>query len=204
MALRRRRHERRGEHPPAAPDLLRLWIGIGLKSVAGGQVIQSYAFELLVSERKWLKYDEWVQSWGVSQMAPGVNVIAVAALTGLRIAGVAGAVASIAGLMLPSVLVTVFVAAVYTHTARLPGVASALHGMFIAVAGSALVFNWRVGRPLISAAADRGKLVVVAAVTIPAAAAVLVFTGQVPVFAILLGAATVLSFVWARFSRSHD
>ena len=144
--------------------------------------MQFYAFETLVNERHWLTYEGWAQSWGLSQVVPGINVIAVCGLTGLRIAGAAGAVASLVGLLAPSIIATVAIAAVYARVAHVPGVAAALHGMFIAVAGTALVLNWRVGRPLVGSAAERGRALAVVAVVIPVVAGVLVYSGRVPVF----------------------
>lgn len=203
MVCRLRRASRQREHPATASNLFRLWIGIGVKSVGGGQAVQFYAFEALVTERKWLTHEGWAKSWGLSQVVPGINVIAVCGVTGLRIAGLAGAAASLAGLLVPSVIATVAIAAVYARIAHLPGVAAALHGMFIAVAGTALVLNWRVGRPLVAAATHRGIPVAVASVFIPIVAGVLVYSGRVPVFIVLLGGAAILALGWAVTSPRH-
>lgn len=204
MACRPGRRASRAALPPTAAELFRLWSAIGLKSVGGGQAVQFYAFESLVNERRWLTFDSWAESWGLSQVVPGISVIAVAGVTGVRIAGVPGAVASLAGLMLPSVVATVVIAALYTRIAQLPGVAGALRGMFVAVTGTALVLNWRVGRPLVRSAAARSATVAIITTAIPVVAGTLVFTGRVPVFAVLLGAATLLALLWWRSSPSHD
>lgn len=187
-----------GQRRPPSVDLFLLWLGIGLKSVGGGQAVQFYAYESLVNERKWLTYEGWTQSWGLSQVVPGVNVIAVAALTGLRMVGLSGALASLLGLMLPSVVATAAIAAVYTRISHLPGVAPALHGMFIAVAGAALVLNWRVGRPLFTASRRRGWLALITCASVPVVSAVLIFTGSVSVPVVLVGSATIVALTWAR------
>lgn len=186
------------------PGLFRLWIAIGLKSVGGGQAVQFYAFETLVTERRWLSYAGWAQSWGLSQVVPGINVIAVCGLSGLRIAGIAGAAASLVGLMAPSIIATVAITAVYARVADVPGFAAAVHGMFIAVAGTALVINWRVGRPLLGAAAGRGRALALVTLLIPVAAGVLVYSGRVPVFLVLLGGAGILGIGWAVTSPRAD
>lgn len=196
MTCRVRRGSTKADQEPTAPGLFRLWIAIGVKSVGGGQAVQFYAFETLVHERRWLTYEAWAQSWGLSQVVPGINVIAVCGLSGLRIAGMAGAVASLVGLMAPSIIATVAIAAVYARVAHVPGVAAALHGMFIAVAGTAVVLNWRVGRPLVSAAADRGRILAGVTVLIPVVAGALVYSGRVPVFLVLLGGAAILAVGW--------
>lgn len=204
MACNGVRARGRIDRPVNAASLFRLWVGIGVKSVGGGQAVQYYAFETLVNERKWLTYDGWAQSWALSQVVPGVNVIAACGLTGLRIAGIAGAAASLLGLMMPSVIATVAIAAVYAQVAHVPGVAAALHGMFIAVAGTTVVLNWRVGRPVVDAAAARATPLAIATVLIPIVAGIIVYAGWVPVFVVLLGAAAVLGVGWSVTSVRHD
>lgn len=166
--------------------------------MGGGQAVQFYAFEHLVKELKWLTYDQWAQSWGLSQVVPGVNVIAVSALTGLRVAGIAGAAAALTGLMAPSVVITIVLSAVYTHVAHLSGVHAALRGIFAAVTGGAVVLNWRVGRPIVKAARARGKIPLVASFVTPAAAATIVARGWAPVAYVLLGSATLIALLWIR------
>ena len=164
--------------------------------MGGGQAVQFYAFEHLVKELKWLTYDQWAQSWGLSQVVPGVNVIAVSALTGLRVAGIAGAAAALTGLMAPSVVITIVLSAVYTHVAHLSGVHAALRGIFAAVTGGAVVLNWRVGRPIVKAARARGKLALGACIGVPVVAAAIVAHGWAPVVYVLLGSAALMSLLW--------
>ncbi|HEY5455007.1 MAG TPA: chromate transporter [Acidothermaceae bacterium] len=178
-----------------------LWSKIGVKSVGGGQAVQFYAFEHMVTELKWLTYDEWVQLWGLSQIVPGVNVIAVCALTGLRVAGMAGSVAALAGLMAPSVAATILISAAYTQIAQLAGVHAALRGMFAAVVGAALVLNWRVGRPIVKAARARSRIALTASVAIPVVAGTVVAEQWVPVVYVLLGSAALMSALWIQKPR---
>lgn len=190
------RQRRTTEAPATAAGLLAVWVGVGLKSVGGGQAVQFYAFETLVTQRKWLTHAGWVQAWGLSQVVPGINVVALAGVVGLRLAGVAGAIASLAGLVLPSIVATVALAALYARIAHVPGVDAALHGMFIAVSATALIINWRVGRPLVMEAWSRRRALGVVTVLVPVVAGVLVYSGRVPVVLVLLGGAVLLAAGW--------
>src|SRR5438067_262431 len=93
-----------------APTLLALWLSwlaIGAFSLGGG------AATLLQMRRVWVDRNGWVsgpffdRAFQMSQVVPGINILAVAILLGRASAGWPGILVALAGLLLPSATITV-------------------------------------------------------------------------------------------------
>ncbi len=182
----------RSVHGAAA--LARAWTLIGLKSAGAGQTVQLVAFETLVTSRKWIQPREWAESWGLVQLMPGMNIVALAVLTGSRLAGARGALASFAGLFIPSVAVTIALAAAYERVHDLHPIGGAVHGLAAAAVGGACVLSWRLGRPLVGSPVARRTVWFVSLALLPASG-LLVVVVHVPVYLVLLGAGIVMAVV---------
>ena len=168
-----------------------------MQSFGGGQAVQLYAYEELVDSRGWLKPEDWSEAWGICQMVPGVNVIAVSALTGYRLAGWPGVSASVVGLIVPSVVITLVMTAGFVQVRDLLWVRSGLHGLVFAAAGGSVMVAYRLIRPLLSASRRESLPRLAAAVGIVAWAALLAATGRIPLLAVLLGAGAILAGVFS-------
>lgn len=185
--------------------LLSIWLRVGLKSFGGGQVTQFYAYEALVEARGWLTPQEWSEARGLCQLAPGMNLIALALLTGWRLAGPPGAVSSTLGLLLPSVTITILIASAYSRVEHLALVTAALHGLLPAAAAATLVMSWRLARPIFITSAAKGSPALAAFWLILAGTTLLVAAGRLPVYAVLVGAGFVMSSISVVYSRvRHD
>lgn len=171
--------------------LLSVWTRIGLQSFGGGQAVQLLAYQELVDNRGWLLPTDWADAWGVCQVVPGVNVIAVAALTGSRLAGWPGVAASVGGLMVPSIVITVFMTAVFAPVRDLHWVKAALHGIVVAAAGGSVMVGYRLIRPILDASRRESPWILAAGVAIVAVAALLALSGRVPLLAVLIGAGAI-------------
>ncbi len=89
----------------------------------------------LVERKGWLSREEFLEEWAVAQIMPGPNVVNLTLALGARYFGLAGAMASLAGLItLPLCLVLVLGAA-YVEYGSHPHVAGALRGMGAVAAG---------------------------------------------------------------------
>ena len=84
---------------------------------------------------------EFGEAWALSQLSPGIHLVALAGLIGRRAAGWRGAVAAVAGMMIPAAAITVALMAAYSVIAASPiaraalaGVAPVTGGMTIATA----------------------------------------------------------------------
>lgn len=183
------------ETGPDAAQLLRIWTRIGLQSFGGGQAVQLYAYEELVDRRHWLRPEDWAEAWGICQMVPGVNVVAVAALTGHRLAGWSGVAAAVSGLIVPSVLITILMTAGFVHIRDLYWVRTGLHGLVFAAAGGSVMVGYRLIRPLLGISHRESPVIFAVTIAVVAGAALLALSGRVPLLAVLLGAGALLAAV---------
>ncbi|NRF68772.1 chromate transporter [Aquincola sp. S2] len=88
-------------------DLLKLTLHFALLSMlaVGGAITTAPDMQrYLVHEQLWLSDAQFTASVAIAQAAPGPNILFVA-LLGLNVAGAAGLVAAMAGILLPSSLV---------------------------------------------------------------------------------------------------
>lgn len=67
----------------------------------------------MVDRYHWYTPEAWSEDWALCQLAPGVNLIAFSALIGSRLVGRIGIVVSLVGLLVPSIAITVLMAALY-------------------------------------------------------------------------------------------
>jgi chromate transporter len=182
------------EEAPTTLRICAVWARIGLQSFGGGQAVQLYAYRAFVQQRRWLTAAEWADAWGFCQLIPGINLVAFAALTGSRLAGIAGALAGILGLLVPSVVVTIFLAAAYTRIGNghlLAG--AAIHGVVVAALGMVLLNSYRLIRPGLARSRAEGRGVLVAAVGVCAGSAAIVLVGATPIAYPLLGGGGVMA-----------
>lgn len=187
-----------------ARNLFLIWLTVAAQGVGGGGASQLSAYNAMVTSRHFFTPPEWADCWAVCQVVPGVNIIALALLTGSRLAGALGAVASIAGLLGPSVAVTLVIASVYTQIAGSSVLHSTLHGIIAAGAAASFMTSWRLARPAMKASHAEGAVVLVAAIATALTAAVLIERTQLPVFALLLGGGTVMAgTLWLTGMRAR-
>jgi len=96
-----------GLHGLGWTDLLNLLLHFMLLSMlaVGGAITAAPDMQRwLVREQGWLSDEQFTASIAIAQAAPGPNILFVA-LLGLHVAGAAGLVATMVGIMLPSSLV---------------------------------------------------------------------------------------------------
>jgi len=79
-----------------------LFMYFGLLCVGGGSMLISFYINELVNTRNWMTLQELADFMAISQITPGPIGINLATFIGFRRAGFFGAMASTAGLMLPS------------------------------------------------------------------------------------------------------
>ena len=96
---------------------------------------------------------EFGEAWALSQLSPGIHLVALAGLIGRRAGGWRGVVAAVAGMMIPAAAITVALTAGYELIAASPiaraalaGVAPVTGGMTIATAGLLVRASARHGR----------------------------------------------------------
>jgi chromate transporter len=168
-----------------------LWFVVGLQSFGGGTATLFLIRRMAVDQYKWLTPDEFTRDWSLVQASPGINLLCMVILVGQRVAGFGGALAALGGLMLPSVVITIVMTALYATFRDLPVVQAALRGVVPATVGLGLVLTYRMVRPLLAAGRREGVFALVVHVAILIGASTVMLLWQVPVVAILCGAGVI-------------
>ena len=129
---------REGAGRPGFREHLRAWLAIGSQSIGGGAATLYLMRRILVRQRHWLTDVEFSQDWILSKTSPGLTMIALTALVGRRIDGWRGLLTALSGLLVPSVVLTIAMAAGFAYIRDQPLVQAALLGIAPATIGLTL------------------------------------------------------------------
>ena len=102
----------------------------------------------LVERERWLSQDEFLALLSLGQVLPGPNIVNMALIFGQRHHGLAGAAASLAGLMVVPLAIVLALAVLVGRFDQLPQVAGALRGMGVVAAGLVLSTAAKLASPL--------------------------------------------------------
>lgn len=118
--------------PHSKTELFLTFAGIALQGFGG---VLTIIQREMVDKRGWLTQKEFTEDWAVSQILPGGNVVNLCIILGNRYFGWRGAMAALAGILLPPLFIVLILATLYNHFVHLPQVAGAVRGMGAAAAG---------------------------------------------------------------------
>ena len=139
--------------------LIAVFTWTGLSSLGGGR--SAYFHDALVRRRGWIRNEEFVQDFALSQVLPGPNFSNLAVALGYRLSGLAGGVWGLLAIVLPGALILLGVATLYLHGAFGPAATLLMRGLSAAVVGLVLVTTLRIVRGSLRA----GRGILVAALT---------------------------------------
>lgn len=123
---------------------------IGLVGFGGGLAVISQIRALVVNQRRWLTDQEFAEGFALAQSLPGTNAGNAATYIGLKLRGWRGACVSLAGFILPSMLMMIALAILYRHLRVLPDTDRIFHGLNAAVVALIVVTAWRIGRNILN------------------------------------------------------
>ena len=141
-----RREIERIAKTPTLGGLFLSFLKIGTVGFGGGLAVIAQIRTLAVQQRRWLTEQDFASGFALAQTLPGTAAGNVATYVGLRIRGWRGATVSIAGFILPSMLMMIVLAILYRHLRYLPDTDRLFHGLNAAVVALIIVTAWRVGR----------------------------------------------------------
>jgi chromate transporter len=163
---------------PSYLQIFLAFLKLGLTAF-GGPAMVAYIGKLAVDERRWVDKASFADGVALCQGLPGATAMQVAAYVGLRMRGVAGALASYIGFGLPAFCLMLVLSAIYVQTHQLAIALSIFAGLQVLVVALIATAILSFGRTTITS----GK-----AVTIVTTATVLFLLRVHPVFVILLAA----------------
>ncbi len=176
---------------PGPAALFVAFFGVGIVGFGG---VLPWLRRMVVEQRGWMTPAAFTDMLAFCQILPGPNVVNFSVCFGGRAAGVRGAVAALAGLLVGPVVIVVALGAVYQRLAPYPVVAGAMGGLSAAACGLVLATAVKIGQPL------RGRPLglAVAAVTF-AAVAIL----RLPLWPTILVLAPLSTLLHARADRER-
>ena len=120
------------QRPRSKTELFTTFASIALQGFGG---VLTIIQREMVDKRRWLSPQEFTEDWAVSQILPGGNVVNLCIILGNRYFGWRGALAALAGILLPPLVIVLILATAYNQFVHLPEVAGAVRGMGAAAAG---------------------------------------------------------------------
>lgn len=175
-----------------APDARRsLWtifrtlFAIGIGSFGGGSSTL-YLIHTACLKLGWMTEEEFVRTYALVQIAPGINLIKLVALLGMRLRGWPGLLMGLAGMLLPSAGVTVLMTAGYAAVRNLPAAQAALRGILPATIGLSLAMAVQMAAPLLAGKYRPRRASLAAQLAILAGSALMLAAANVSPLLILL------------------
>ena len=180
------------KHRPALREIFMTWLVIGFQSFGGGSSTLLLINRACI-QRDWLDEDEFVRSWALAQISPGINLLKLTFLIGYHLRGWPGLAAAASGLLLPSATVTVLMTAGFEAIRNQPLVQAAMKGILPATIGMSLAMAVQMAQPLLARARREGPARLGLHLAILVGAALLLGIGGLsPVLVLLLSGAVTL------------
>lgn len=96
-------------------QLFLVYFQIGLFSFGGGYAAMPLIQTLIVQGKGWLSMEEFADLTTIAEMTPGPIAVNSATFVGQKMAGLSGAVVCTVGCILPSIIIVLFLAYLYTR-----------------------------------------------------------------------------------------
>jgi chromate transporter len=122
---------------------------LSLLTIGGGMAAFPEMKSLVVDVHHWLTYPQLIHIYSVGQMAPGPNMMMVAAV-GERVSGIPGALISALAFFVPTGVLTFAVGRIWNKLANWPWRASIQHGLAPVAIGLAVAGTITLGKGAIT------------------------------------------------------
>ena len=131
---------------PVTPT--QLFFGFATIGIIGFGGVMPWVRWLVVDSRRWCSADEFASLFALANFLPGGNVLGVSVMVGGRLAGRAGSLAAVLGLVAPAAILVCLVAELYRRTAHLEAVQGMVEGLGSAAAGLIAAMGLRMVWPM--------------------------------------------------------
>ena len=185
-------------------QLLSIWGSIGLQSFGGGPSTLFLIRREFVEKRDWLTAEEFGRFWNLCNLTPGINQVALTILIGRKLGGWWGIAASLAGLLLPSAMITCLLTVGFKVIQTVPAVQAMLRGVVPATAGIMLLVALRFAQPLFARGSKEGLLTLSISLALIVACALVLIVFKLTVILAVIGAALVGAAVFTSIPSFRD
>jgi chromate transporter len=116
-------------------DILKVFLKIGTFAFGGVYSMLAFFERELVQKRKWLTQEEFAESVVMGQLTPGAPIVNTGIFIGYTLKKLKGALATVAGQVLPSFILVLVLAFLYVRYNELALLKAILKGVGAAVVG---------------------------------------------------------------------
>ncbi len=116
-------------------NILTVFLKIGTFAFGGVYSMLAFFERELVQKRKWLSQEEFAESVVMGQLTPGAPIVNTGIFIGYTLKKLRGALATVAGQVLPSFVLVLVLAFLYVRYNELPLLKAVLKGIGAAVVG---------------------------------------------------------------------
>jgi len=184
-------------------QLFYTYLKIGTFTLGGGYAMLPLIQREVVDRRGWIDEHEFLNMIALAQAAPGLIAVNSAIFIGWRVGGWKGVCGAVLGAVLPSFLIILAIAMVFSDWKELPAVEAAFKGVRPAVVALIAAPLVKLTKTALKSPASNHQSQIKAALPllIPIAAALLIWLGHVnPVWVIL---ATIVITLCSIFLSSY-
>ncbi len=143
---------------PSVKKLTEIFFRIGNTTFGGGYVTIGMLGRELVDARRWISAEKFDLAFALARVTPGTNLIAFCAAVGALICGIAGAVAAVVAVTLPSSALAVLILQGFESFQGNRIAMAAIGGTVAAVAGMMWSTIWIILRPHIGGMTRNGLI----------------------------------------------
>ncbi len=173
---------------PTTWQLFRLWAAIGLQSFGGGASTTFLIQRTFTEKYTWLSMEDITRFWSLCLLTPGINLVALTVLIGRKLGGTWGIVASLAGLLLPSAIITCLLTALFTQIEHVAAVQAILRGVIPATGAIMLLVGVNFALPIFRRSYKQGVLYITGSIVVMLACFLAVILLKLSVIVVILGA----------------
>ena len=185
---------------PSSRQLAVAFFKVGTQSFGGGSSTLFMLRRVVVDQAHWITLREFTESWALSQLSPGMHLLALAGFIGQRVAGVRGVLVSVAALMTPAALITALLTAFFGQVAGQPLAIAALLGVAPVAGGMTVGMALVTARPMF----QHGRMLIVNIALIAVAFAILLLRPELTVVVIVACGAFGAIFLGQERPTSSD
>jgi chromate transporter len=131
------------EEKVSLPELFLIYLRIGL--TAFGPAMAAETKKNIIKKRKWIREEEFLNGLALAQLLPGATFASLTVYIGYRLRGVAGAMISLLGLLLPSFFFMVLLSYLYFRYGQVPLISILFKGIVAIVVGLVANATWEIG-----------------------------------------------------------
>ncbi len=134
------------DQKPSLSSLTGLYLKVGNTTFGGGDPTMALLQRELIG-RGWITRMDFALAYSLARITPGTNVLAFCAATGARVLGMAGAIAAVLAVTLPSAVLAVTLTKGFEAWRAHPWAMAAIGGTLAAVTGMMLASVWVLVKP---------------------------------------------------------